>query len=60
MIKFTINKTDTRTEKVIFELESNTFEIASVDKQDFNNRMQRLIDSMNELINEFNLEKVSK
>lgn len=59
MTKFTIDKIDTRTHAVNLQVVSK-FEIASVDKEDFDKRMQRLIEQMNELISEFDLEKVSK
>ena len=58
-INFTIDKIDTSNEEVTLII-SKKFKVASVDKQDFNNRMQRLLDEMNELINTFDSEKVSK
>ena len=51
-INFTIDKIDTSNEEVTLII-SKKFKVASVDKQDFNNRMQRLLDEMNELINTF-------
>ena len=58
-INFTIDKIDTSNEEVTLII-SKKFKVVSVDKQDFNNRMQRLLDEMNELINTFDSEKVSQ